>query len=191
MEVGHETKLSLGFRMSEVITPSLLEFAAIDEKTDLGRFLAASDLPNEIPEAIMNLFDRAGDAASAEGVEQVGSLYGNSGQSRQRRLHPLNKIVADLLREFLALEEGIDGSLLSIRQQINALPGGGIIQVVEQRFVEFSIRASSCWSIWSRTATPLAPRFSSCGRKLQCGQIGRGIEVILDQGEASQHLGQP
>ena len=56
---------------------------------------------------------------------------------------------------------------------------------------QFSNRPSSCWSICWRTATPLAPRFSSWGRKLQWGQMGEAFRSSLTSVKHGLELCQP
>ena len=90
--------------------------ATVDDQTHFRRLLATGDLLQELLEPGLNLLDGARSTAVAQGVEQFGELHRDGDQARQRRLHPLNEIVADLLRQLLVLEESIDRFLLCLRQ---------------------------------------------------------------------------
>lgn len=63
-----------------------------------------------------DLLDRAGSATITEGIEQCVRTNGDGNKSRQRLLHSLHEIVANLLRQLLAFKERFDRFLLNARQ---------------------------------------------------------------------------
>jgi hypothetical protein len=89
-------------------------FATVDDQPHLRRLLPAGDLRHELPEPGLYLLDRAGSAAPAPRFEQFGGLHGDRFQPRQRLLHPLDEIVADLLGQLLRLQERLDPWQLAV-----------------------------------------------------------------------------
>jgi len=70
------------------------------------------------------------DSPSIQRVEQFIQTNRNGNQAGQRCLHTLNQLAADLLRESLRLEEGVDRLFLIVREQLDAFLGGRIVQIL-------------------------------------------------------------
>ncbi len=105
-------------------------------------------------------------------------------------MHPLDQIVADLVGELLRPEEALHRRLLLAGQQVDTLPGRGVLQVVQQGPGPVLHQSVKLLVDLLEDRHARAAEVFLLGAEVAVRADGRGVQVVLDQRVARLELRQ-